>query len=128
MQRSPLTRSITAWLALVAVSFNAFLPLLAHARPAGAGDFVEICSAEGMKRVPAGAADAGGTDSAVHKAAHCPFCISPGGAAPAPAPGAAVLTVPLLQVASLRIGATHFQSFHAREHASPRAPPSVIDR
>ena len=127
MRRS-LNRSIAAWLAIIAVTLNAFWPLLAHARPADAGKFVEVCTMEGMKRVSAPDSDAGGPESGEHKAAHCPFCMSPGVPALPPAPIGAVLEVSLLQVGSLHVGPTLFQSFHAREHASPRAPPFSIVR
>lgn len=121
--KSKSLRSFAAWLALLAVTLNAFWPLMAHARPAGAAALLEVCTSEGMKLMPSGGAEGGQSAPAEHKAPHCPFCMSPGGIAVAPPPAVAVFVLAPFPLTLPRIGHTHFQSFDAREHASPRAPP-----
>ena len=71
-----------AWIACLAILFNAFAPLVSHAMeaPASAAMTMEVCTALGMTTMPlATPADWQGGDDAgkLHKAMnHCGYCLS----------------------------------------------------
>lgn len=121
-------RRLTAWIALLAVCFGAFAPVLSQAalqaRGPGAGHWVQICSASGITWVRADASDSA-DGHAPEAALTCPWgAISAGGAGlpPAPAlalPEAAPQPVPLAQ-------AQRGQDAPATAHAPARAPPRGI--
>ena len=115
------------WIALVAMLGLGVLPAVSHAlaRAGGSGDWAEVCSADGLKRVavegapvePGGLPAAAGID-------HCPFC-APGtpaaGLPPAPlqawlAPAAVVAAPP-----AVRLPPVLAAPWAA---AQPRAPPA----
>ncbi len=130
--RSPALRRPVAWLALFALLAGLLLPTLAHAVALALGDdratvWTEICTAQGMKRVPvADHADAPDDPPALslHGAMdHCPWCLLAQGPALAPPPAPWVL--PLLP--ALRGAPERFFTAPRTPHpwctAQPRGPP-----
>lgn len=126
-------RRLHAWIACLAILFNALAPSLAHAVATFAGDGggtgarMEICSMNGYQPTTATADPMHAPDGAPHAQAaqHCPFCATHAGhfalppspvSAPLPDPGPAARP-PL---------------FHRAPHplfawiaANPRAPPAA---
>lgn len=90
-------RARIAWIACLAILFNAFAPLVSHAMeaatPAPAAMPMEICTALGMTTMPLALAPdgQGDHDAKPHKAMnHCGYCVSHAashGLPPAPAIG-----------------------------------------
>lgn len=123
---------IATWLAVFGL---VFAPTLSKAMAAlgGGTDWVEVCSSEGNRLVPAdGGAAAPQTvdDEAAAKAqlhqqtSHCPLCglAAGGGLAPPPAPFAIWLNPPDASVMAPRVGPSRFD-FTLRTRPQPRAPP-----
>ena len=79
-----LLRARIAWIACLAILFNAFAPLVSHAMeaaaPAPAVMTIEVCTAMGMTTMPLALAADGRDGSAagkLHKAMHhCGYCVS----------------------------------------------------
>jgi hypothetical protein len=76
-------RARIAWIACLAILFNAFAPLVSHAMeaaaPAPAIMPMEICTAMGMTSMPLALAPAGQDDASgkLHKTMnHCGYCVS----------------------------------------------------
>jgi hypothetical protein len=100
LTRHRLLRARIAWIACLAILFNAFAPLVSHAMaaaPAPAAMSMEICTALGMTTMPlALPADGqdgpdGSASGALHKAMnHCGYCISHAAAHGLPPPPPAI--------------------------------------
>lgn len=114
-------RRFALWLALLAMCFGALAPTVSRAMASGASgaDWVEICSAQGTKRVALGT-----QDTLVIDLDHCPYCTldARGSAAPPPSmqswlPPAVAEAVPQRFLSAARTA-------HPWCSAQPRAPPS----
>lgn len=129
MQRLRLNTRRLAWLALVAVLAMALVPTLARALAHGQGastQWVEVCTAQGMKMVPVAAAQAQESQapeaSPLSQLEHCPMCAlghlcaGPPAALPAPLPAAAARLVPARFLHAPR-------TLHVWRASQPRGPP-----
>jgi hypothetical protein len=74
--------SFSAWIACLAILFNAFAPIVSHASAFGTGApatvQMEVCTALGMERMAVVASGASGTPDhgQLHKSMkHCGFCV-----------------------------------------------------
>jgi hypothetical protein len=82
LTRHSLIRARIAWIACLAILFNAFAPLVSHAMeaPASAAVTIEVCTAMGMTTMPVALAPDGDDASSsgkLHKAMnHCGYCVS----------------------------------------------------
>ena len=121
-----------AWLALLSLLAGLLLPTLSHALADERSTvWAEICTAQGMKRVPLAADDPatpGGGNPALSLNGvvdHCPLCLL--GHGPALAPPPAPLVTPLVAVA--HTVPPRFLSAPRTPHAwctaQPRGPPVV---
>jgi len=118
-------KRLTGWIAALAILLASLAPSLSHAlASAGGTSWIEICSTEGSRWVPAGA---GGSEpapaSAAHVLDHCPYCSIhapalglPPANVPAQLPSRLAHEVPLAFLAAPR-------TLHAWVSAQPRAPP-----
>ncbi len=121
-------RRRAAWIAILAILFNAFVPAMSQAVAAQLGiTWLEICTKDGLKRIAVSSEHARpdlppGAHVAVTE--HCPYCAPHGGAAFADLPPASV-SAPVLAGADLPPASppslAPLQSPAARAHA--RAPP-----
>jgi hypothetical protein len=69
-------RSFSAWIACLAILFNAFAPIVSHARESGASPRaaieMEVCTALGTAMAPVASSDS----SKLHKSMnHCGYCV-----------------------------------------------------
>lgn len=95
-------RARIAWIACLAILFNAFAPLVSHAMeaPASAAMTIEVCTAMGMTTMPLALALAQDGDDAsgagkLHKAMnHCGYCVSHAASHGLPPPSAIAFAVP----------------------------------
>ncbi len=119
---SPGTRRVVAWWLLATLWATTLLPPLAHALvPARGADWVEICTPQGMKRVPL--AEAGPALSLLGPLDHCPLCLPQHDDALAPPPAPAG-TLPMAggnEPPAHRAATTHPPQ--AWGTAQPRGPP-----
>lgn len=117
-------KRFTSWLAIFAMTLNALWPVLANAKPASAGEFTEVCTANGMQRI--GTGDGGTRAPELALTPHCSFCNVGADRAVAP-PAVAVLVVPALEVPVFRprSSAVIVPGSFAHPPAPPRAPPVV---
>lgn len=125
------TRRCTAWIALVAMWLGLLLPTLAHAlAEPGNTAWTEVCTAQGMKRIPVDATAVGQADAPVSLNGvldHCPWCTLTASSAMAPPPAPPVLMLPAIG------GTTHPERFftaprtpHAWRPSQPRGPPLLL--
>lgn len=121
-------KRLAGWLAIFAMTLNALWPVLANAKPASAGDFTEICTANGMVRVAAG--DGGTQAPELALTPHCAFCAFGADRAVALPPTAAVLVLPAFEapVFRPRAAAVIVPESFSRPPAPPRAPPFSVVR
>ncbi len=114
---------LASWLAIVAMALNALWPMLANAKPVSAGDFTELCTANGMQRMATGN---GGTQAPeLALTPHCSFCAYGADRAAAPPPAIVMLVVRTFDVPAFRPRAAAVlvpESF-SYPPAPPRAPP-----
>jgi hypothetical protein len=118
----PSRRRVAAWIAILAITFNALWPLVPEAEPAGADLPHDICTAKGVA-LAAGSGEKPGTPLFAHGLAHCAMCCaapsdavpSSGGAYFVP-PGAGVARVSLPDDARLPAPSPTLQT-------RPRPPP-----
>ncbi|MGV7206313.1 DUF2946 family protein [Oxalobacteraceae bacterium A2-2] len=116
-------RTLTLWLAALAVLFAALAPSVSHALAARTITWSEICTAEGAKLVadpqkqPA--------DPLQHHVKHCPYCATHGGSTtlppPLPVSFAIIVGHDLYPPLYYRAPAT----LHSWAAAHPRGPPRV---
>ena len=104
-------------------------PTLSHAMSTwrGLNDGIEVCSAQGFRRVSVGAAEAPVSPGAhlLHHLSHCPLCgLSGAGMAPPPAEPAGVPLVRGREAAPAWLVATP-PTLASRCDAQPRAPPAL---
>lgn len=117
-------RTLSTWIAVLAILVSALLPSVSQALGAASpAAWVEVCSAQGSKWIPA---DEGGSDTqgAEHLLEHCPYCSlhTPTLALP-PVPPPLTLRLDLghaVPAAFLSAPVT----LHAWRAALPRAPPA----
>jgi hypothetical protein len=115
------------WIALVAMLGMSLMPAVSHALAwaGGSGDWAEVCSADGLKRVAADGAPAGpGGLPAAAGTGHCPFCLpgTPAAGMP-PAPLQSGLA-PAALVAGSPAGRQPPVPAAAWAAAQPRGPPA----
>jgi len=115
------------WIALVAMLGMGLLPAVSHALAwaGGSGEWAEVCSADGLKRVAADGAPAGpGGLPAAAGTDHCPFCLpgTPAAGMP-PAPLQAGLAPAALVAGSQAVGQPPVLAA-AWAAARPRGPPA----
>lgn len=73
--------NVSAWIACLAILFNAFAPIVSHAGESGASARVtiemEVCTALGMAMMPATLPEPGRSDAGkLHKSMnHCGYCV-----------------------------------------------------
>ncbi len=83
MLNSPSRRTLTTWIAALAILFSALAPSISHALSMSRGDSAlsAICSAAGVKQLPAFAADTSHkpVKDVKHNMEHCPYCATHGG-------------------------------------------------
>lgn len=119
-------RSLTAWIALVAMLGFALMPTLARALSfaQGGSGWSEICTPQGMQWVsPDGERQDRAPDGATSHLDHCHFCqLATDGAAPLPAAAPAVV-LPLAAAEPPRLFLQAARTLHAWRSAQPRAPP-----
>ncbi len=106
------TRSLAAWLALLAVLSASLVPTLARAAAAGAPAWADVCSSDGTRGLP----------DAAHALEHCPFC-APNGAPLLPPAAAADLVPPSLSHARPLFARDPVAPASAWRGAEARAPP-----
>ncbi|WP_229458746.1 DUF2946 domain-containing protein [Massilia glaciei] len=121
-------RRASAWIACLAFLLAALVPAMTQLLAANnaAGDWIEICSAKGIKLVKATLADAAPAsgDGAPH-GENCPFCQTHADT-PAMPPGARTV-LPTIAAAQ-RFPSLFYQSPRAQfvwAGARPRAPPAL---
>ncbi len=128
-------RHRTAWIVLVTMWLGLLLPALAHATAEpGATAWTEICTAQGMKRVPVVAeavsdADAEGVATVSLNGAldHCPWCTLASAPAVAPPPAAPVLWLPPAgAVGHPERFFTAPRTPHTWRASRPRGPPLLL--
>lgn len=137
---SKLTRHLRArWIATwLAVFGLVFAPTLSKAMAAlgGGADWVEVCSSQGNRLVPATAdasaqqaadSDAAGKALLHQLSSHCPLCgiAAAGNLAPPPAPFALWLSTPEAPWVVPEAGQTR-HDFSLRTRPQPRAPPQSV--
>jgi hypothetical protein len=116
VHRKPTLAALTALLLLL----QALAPLSHRAAWASGAGWIEVCGAEGLRRLPAGDAPA----APLHAEEHCPLCrvADPPAVAPAPLP-VPVAAAPLRQPPRFtREGIAGRPTPH---DAPPRAPPAA---
>lgn len=128
---NPLTRrALFAWIAALAILFSALAPSISHALSIDRGNaaWLEICSANGVKLLPASAVDAAQKpvkDLLQHHMEHCPYCVTHGGTfallPPAPITFAVLGGHDLFPSLYYQAAAPLF----AWSAAQPRGPPAV---
>jgi hypothetical protein len=73
-------KRMQVWIACLAILLNALAPSLSHALMTGPSNMMEICSAAGTRwmavDLAADASTGSSTDTALHHAQHCPFCVT----------------------------------------------------
>jgi hypothetical protein len=100
LTRHSLVRARIAWIACLAILFNAFAPLVSHAMeaPASAAMTMEVCTALGMTTMPVALApdDADASSAGkLHKAMnHCGYCVSHAASHGLPPPPAVSFAAP----------------------------------
>jgi Protein of unknown function (DUF2946) len=111
-------RTVSAWLAILALSLQALWPLLAQAEPAWSRVVAPVCRGDGRAPI--------GQKQSEACRLHCAFCLSGADrhAAPPPAP------IALLRIAPLRVAVTAPAVSTAgrlapASPAQPRAPPAL---
>ncbi len=116
-------RHSLAWIACLAILFNALAPLAVQAvSPEAAGAFAELCTTRGIER----ATSDGGAPEQAGAMQHCPFCIAqhtpfiPASGTLPPLPQAD--TAPVRPPQSLHA----LRPASARTAARPRAPPALV--
>lgn len=98
LTRQRFMRARIAWIACLAILFNAFAPLVSHAMAASASAAMtmEVCTAMGVTTMPL-AADGGEASSSakLHKAMnHCGYCVSHAASHGLPPPATVAFAVP----------------------------------
>ena len=126
MQRRPFSRTLTSWLAILAILMSALAPSISHALGSKFGpSWVEICTPSGAKWVQAGSgtSDEAPASPGGHLLEHCPYCSLHANAIAVPA--TPVASVPLLLPAhDLPIAFLAApRTLYAWVSAQPRAPP-----
>ena len=122
-----------AWIACLAILFNAFAPMVSHAiqaaAPGPAAMSMEICTALGMTTMPlATPADGQGGDDAgkLHKAMnHCGYCVSHAASHGLPPPPAIAFAVPSGRDVYPPLYYHSSRPLFPWSLAQPRAPPSA---
>lgn len=80
MRAGTASSRLASWLAILAMVCNTLWPLVANARAVGAPSMVEICTAQGMKKVAEAAGIPGDPitvpdkSDGKHAQSHCPHC------------------------------------------------------
>lgn len=120
----PARQLIAAWFAIVAMLALALVPTLSRALAlAGTGSAgAEVCTPQGMKRVPQAEDPTGDSTPATPSLDRCGLCLlASAGAAPPPAPPAVPVAPHGASVPAAAVTAAHPRPSRAR--AQPRAPP-----
>jgi hypothetical protein len=101
MNRKTGHRTAYAWIACLAILFNAFVPLVSHAlslsSPASAPMRMEVCTAMGIEMLPMAAPDQPDKSASGKQAGdmtHCGYCAIHGAALGLPPPIAIAFAVP----------------------------------
>ena len=100
LTRHRFMRARLAWIACLAILFNAFAPLVSHAMaaPASAAMTMEVCTAMGMATMPLVMAldgDDASSSARLHKAMnHCGYCVSHAASHGLPPPSAIAFAAP----------------------------------
>ncbi|MEY3253832.1 MAG: hypothetical protein RL227_2805 [Pseudomonadota bacterium] len=120
-------RRLAAWIALAAVGLGLLLPAWAQAvGGSGATAWTEICTAQGMNRVPVladGATDGPAPVSPDSAMAHCPWCLLAAAPAWAPPPATPVWPMPAAGHGRPDRFFTAARTPHAWRPSQPRGPP-----
>lgn len=121
-----LKRKLASWIAIVAVLMASLFPALSHAlgQQGRGASWIEVCTAQGSRWVPADALEQSDTGPLVaHPLAHCPCCVSH-------APDLGLPPPSCVPVVAAEPGTSHPPAFfeaartlHAWLNAQPRAPP-----
>lgn len=117
-------RRITSWIAALAILLASLAPALSHALASATGtNWIEICTTQGSKWIPAGEDGTERAPPSAHLLEHCPYCTLHAPALGLP-PAAALVHLPLqlshpVPLAFLSAPRT----LHAWVSAQPRAPP-----
>ncbi len=127
---SPRLRRPIAWLAIWSLLAGLLLPSLAHAlADERSVVWTEVCTAQGMKRVPmadeATAPEAGAGMSLNGAMDHCPWCLLSPAAAVAPPPAERALPLLALGQPVPPRFLSAPRTPHAWCTAQPRGPPAV---
>jgi hypothetical protein len=119
-----------AWIACLAVLFNAFVPLVSHAlslsSPASAPMQMEVCTAMGMAMLPTAAPDQPDKSASGKLAGsmtHCGYCAIHGAALGLPPPSAIAFAAPLGRNAFPPLYYLAPRPLFPWSLAQPRAPP-----
>lgn len=114
-----------AWIAALAILFNALAPVVSHSLAAPSERQVEICTAMGIEMVPMSAEPDSSSDKFLKGLMHCAYCAPHAGSFALPPQAAPVVAV---------IGGHDFYPplFHRAPHplfawsqAQPRGPPAL---
>lgn len=115
---------MTSWIAALAILLASLAPSLGHALALANGTtWIEICTTQGSKWIPAGKDGSQQAPASAHVLEHCPYCSLhaptlglPPATQLAPLPLALGQELPLAFLAAPR-------TLHAWVSAQPRAPP-----
>lgn len=116
-------RLVATWLATLALLLAALAPTLTHALAGtkAAAAWIEVCSAEGSRWLPAADHDGGRTSA--HTLEHCPYC-SLQSDLPLLPPAPPLALPPALAAMPVRAAfLSASRTLHAWATAQPRAPP-----
>lgn len=126
MRSSRAARSLTSWIAILAILMAALAPSISHALGAPQGaSWIEVCSAVGAKWVQPGDAS---TDTApapadAHPFEHCPYCSLHSDALAIPVAPVVVALAPRLSGRPPSAFLAAPRTLFAWLSAQPRAPP-----
>lgn len=101
MYKTPRHWAKYAWIACLAILFNAFVPVVSHAlnissSPAASGLTMEVCTAMGIEMLPMASPDEDGkqaSDKLIKSLTHCGYCATHAGSFGLPPQPVAVFAV-----------------------------------
>ena len=121
---SRMSRRVSAWIAILAMTLNALWPVIAQAKPGLAATLQEVCTSAGLQKLAVDAQLPAGHSSGTQASPHCAFCSF----------GADRIAIPSQELASFAqpSDVRHVvpsyrdapsKAFPSQSSAQPRAPP-----